>query len=49
VSQAIVPLVFLALTVASWALRPATRALTTIAPRSSTSTRSLHAAVDVAV
>lgn len=46
VSQAILPLVFLALTVASWALRPATRHLATVAPR--TSAQSLRAAVDVA-
>jgi uncharacterized membrane protein YphA (DoxX/SURF4 family) len=45
-SQAILPLVFVALTVASWALRPASRSMLTIAPR--ISTRSLHTAVDAA-
>lgn len=45
-SHAILPLVFLALTVASWGLRPESRSLTTVAPR--TSPRSLQPAADVA-
>jgi uncharacterized membrane protein len=45
-SQALLPLLFLALTVASWSLRPAWRNMAVVAPR--TSIRSLPAAVDAA-
>ena len=45
-SHAVLPLVFLALTVASWALRPESRRIAAVAPR--TFTRPLPPAVDVA-
>ncbi len=46
VSHAILPLLFLVLTVASWALRPESRNITVVAPR--TTSRALQPAADVA-